>query len=226
MTAALWPARATRGSVFRPAPPRAEASAWERALYLGTNASFFALMTPVRLTLRCRTSDGGLALLEQARREPTVFCGWHRFAYLSMALAEGVPRELRPTLIAHDGHKSRINQLCTPWMGQDVFVFSWKHPRSPGEQIATFMQETGRSVLVFADAGGPYGQVKPGLTRLAAAVGAGVQTFAVRPLARTVRVVGHHVPLPFASVELVLGARLPTPTEAALQQAMEELESP
>jgi len=59
-------------------------------------------------------------------------------------------------------------------------VYRRKSPVRPHQQIAEMIKERRCNVGLFADAGGPYGKVKPGLAKIAQATGAWLVPVVVR----------------------------------------------
>lgn len=201
---------------------------WLEPLGKGTNFALYLLLRGAMVRSRIRWQR--LPERPDGHR-PLLYLAWHRYN-LALALAlRTLPPESRPTLVMHDGWASRaLTHELAVWMGFDVFVFHRRSPVSPRQQIADHVRERNVSLLILPDAGGPYGQVKPGSLHVAKTLGARVQPLAVR--ARGAAVLGrdlrHLVPLPGCELEATCGEPL-EPHEATpevSQHALEALDAP
>jgi hypothetical protein len=192
------------------------------------NAAIFALVGAAVATARVRWEPSADVPALAHTSGPVVFLSWHRTNYASTPALRRLPEGVRPTLVMHDGLASRaLTHQSSAWLGFETFVYRRRSPVSPREQIATYVRESGCSVVVLPDAGGPYGRVKPGMLRVAAQCGAWLQPFGVR--VRGAVVVGgplrHVVPLPGASIRLRWGEPLaPGTTVEQCQAAMDALD--
>ncbi len=195
-----------------------------RPAFALSNAAFCAALLPVALSARARWT----AQPAPPSAAPIIYYCFHRYAWVSYFIFSALPKELRPTAIAHDGLASRLNHSAGAWLGYPTFVFSRRASTSPREQIIAHAQRTGCHLMLLPDSGGPYGQLKPGILEIAQRLGAWLQPFAVPSTpALTVGASQRHVvPLPFSRLEVHLGPMLPpTSSLADLQQALETLET-
>ena len=98
------------------------------------------------------------------------------------ALFRELPVAARPALVAHDGLLSRLNQRCGAWSGLDVVVFRRGAALRPASQLAVFVRDTARNLLLAPDSGASPGIIRPGVGLLAQATGARIVPLAVDAL--------------------------------------------
>jgi lysophospholipid acyltransferase (LPLAT)-like uncharacterized protein len=93
-------------------------------------------------------------------------------------------------------------QQATARFGFRLWIYRRKSPIPPRQQIIDMVQARGCNIGLFADAGGPYGRVKPGLPEIARATGAWLVPLIVhgRPIVKLRRPRSYFFPLPFCSL--------------------------
>jgi len=141
----------------------------------------------------------GLAKLARETDRPIIFYSWHAYEPLVLCALRDFPAELQPTGIGHDGVLSRMLQDVTTWFGFQVWVYRRSSPVQPKQQIIDMVNERRCNIGLFADAGGPYGRVKPGLSEIAIATEAWLVPVVVhgRPTLRFSWPRRYGFPLPF-----------------------------
>jgi len=94
-------------------------------------------------------------------------------------------------------------QRATAWLGFRLWIYRRKSPIRPKQQIIDMVMARGCNIGLFADAGGPYGQVKPGLPEIARATNAWLVPLVVRgrPVVTFKRPRRYIFPLPFCTLE-------------------------
>ena len=107
-----------------------------------------------------------------------------------------------------------------------MFEFSRESEKSPRQQIIEFIQESGRHVIVFPDAGGPYRQLKHGMIQIALdshaeLVPVELKTSPSITLGRTMQ---HRIPIPFSRLKTFWGTPL-TGVERSATAAEDALRS-
>ena len=132
--------------------------------------------------------------------------------------------------ISNDGFLSRLNSRASTWLGVDMLEYERHGPVAPRQQIVDFVRDTGRSIIVFPDAGGPYRQLKPGLISIARQTGAALVPVALKATPSVVvgSTMRHRVPTPFAKLEARWGTPVPE-TEASaatVEAALHVLDEP
>lgn len=219
------PSRGRR--VYASVPHAAPPMRWLDPLLLGTNAALYAAQAFIVPTSRVVFREPFLAPEERGR--PIVYVTWHRLNYVSVPALMALPREERPTIIAHDGVASRaFSHHSAEWMGFEVFVFRRRSKVPPREQIAQYMRSSRRPILNLPDSGGPYGVVKPGILEVARACDALVVPFVV-DAQRAVSIgktLEHVLPLPFGRFDVRRGPALDgNASSGDLQSALDALAS-
>jgi lysophospholipid acyltransferase (LPLAT)-like uncharacterized protein len=175
----------------------------------------------------------GLARLGATTGRPLVFYSWHAYEPLTICAFRDVPPDMRPTGIGHDGLLSRMLQQATAWFGYRLWVYRRQSPVRPKQQIIEMVQARGCNIGLFADAGGPYGRVKPGLSEIARETDAWLVPLVVR--ARPVVMFRwprrYAFPVPFGSLRAMHGDPLdgraadPSRCQAALAAVERRAES-
>ena len=223
-----------------PAPIRFSTASYEARwherlfapLILLANVVVAALAYPGVATARVRWApdlDALLSLLE-SRTRPVIFYSWHAYELPVLCAIFDLPREVTPTGIGHDGLLSRGLQQATAWLGVPVWVYRRRSPVRPGQQLADFINEASEPPIVglFTDAGGPYGEAKGGLLRVARATNALLVPLAVhiRPAPLIRRRFPYLFPLPFGRVTAHFGSPLDGATASTeeIRGALDEVD--
>ncbi len=136
------------------------------------------------------------------RPSPVIFLSWHAYILLIVCAFRDFPADLVPTGIGHDGFRSRAVQQTVTWFGCPVWVYRRTSPVRPKQQLTDFLAESRRIIGLFPDAGGPEGEMRPGIVEVARATNSLLVPMAVtaRPVA-TIRAPQRLcLPLPFSSV--------------------------
>jgi len=213
------------------ARPQSLVRALSEPLWLCSNAAVYLAITAVNRFVTIEPGDEAQVFAAQARQgdAPILYIAWHRYNYVLAQLMQRWPAAARPTLIMHDGLASRaLTHESSRWSGFTTFVFARRSPKSPREQIAEYVRESGASILLLPDAGGPYRVAKPGIVELAKLTGAPVLPLSVRH--RGARTLGHelrHVlSLPGTHLSLRAGPLIPSEevTLPRCQRALSDLE--
>jgi lysophospholipid acyltransferase (LPLAT)-like uncharacterized protein len=217
------------GRLIHPAVPHTPArhERWLTPLFKATNFAVFAALGGVSATARVAFHGAPT----DASGRPAIFFSWHRFNYALALALRTLPPDARPTLLMHDGLASRaLTHEASVWMGFETLVFRRRSPVSPRRQIIDHLRASRRNLLLLSDAGGPYGQVKPGLLEIAAACDAPLVPLVVRARGaiEVGRVLRHVLPWPFCELDVVTGAALdgPARTLEACQSALDALDPP
>ncbi|NNF29518.1 MAG: hypothetical protein HKN73_19995 [Gemmatimonadetes bacterium] len=159
-----------------------------------------------------RPSKGSLLALLRNRTRTVIFYSWHVYEIPVLCAIWDLPRDVRPTGIGHDGLLSRWLQQATAWLGVPVWVYRRRSPVRPGQQLADFLNdaEVPRIVGLFTDAGGPYGEAKAGLLRVARATNAVLIPVAVdiKPAPMMRWPASYLLPLPFGRAVVHYGEPL------------------
>jgi lysophospholipid acyltransferase (LPLAT)-like uncharacterized protein len=133
-----------------------------------------------------------------------------------------------PTGIGHDGLLSRMVQQTSAWFGFRIWVYRRKSPIKPKQQLIDMIRSRRCNIGLFADAGGPYGRVKPGLPEMARATDAWLVPLVVRgrPIVMLKRPWRYGFPLPFCRLVAHWGDPIDgrDATVDACQRALEELD--
>ncbi len=182
---------------------------WHRLLYRPlvflSNAALAAWIYPCWRTARVRWSPPleALARLVRETQRPLIFFSWHAYEPVTLCAFKGVPHDIMPTGIGHDGLLSRMLQHATAWLGFRLWVYRRKSPIPPKQQIIDMVTARGCNIGLFADAGGPYGQVKPGLPEIARATDAWLVPVIVggHPLVKFMWPRRYIFPLPFCTLD-------------------------
>jgi lysophospholipid acyltransferase (LPLAT)-like uncharacterized protein len=140
-----------------------------KPLVLLSNFVLAAWIYPCWRTVRVSWSPSldQLARLATDTHRPLIFYSWHAYEPITICAFRDVPPEMRPTGIGHDGVLSRMLQQATAWLGYRLWVYRRNSPIRPKQQIVDMVRARGCNIGLFADAGGPYGRVKPGLPEIA-----------------------------------------------------------
>ena len=175
-----------------------------RPLELISNATLAAWIYPCWRTVRIRWTPplDVLERLVQDTRRPLLFYSWHAYEPLTLCAFRDVRPEMMPTGIGHDGLLSRMLQRATAWFGFRVWIYRRESPIRPKQQIIDMIRTRGYNIGLFADAGGPYGRVKPGLPEIARATEAWLVPLIVRghPTITLKRPRRYAFPVPFCSL--------------------------
>lgn len=125
--------------------------------------------------------DPPLAELERLQHQgrPLIFFTWHAYEAVGVFAFRDLPPSIRPIAIGHDGTKSRMLQRGFHWLGVDIWVYRRRSPVTPKQQIINLLRAQAPHIALAADAGGPYGRVRPSLTELAQAGDAFLMPFVV-----------------------------------------------
>jgi lysophospholipid acyltransferase (LPLAT)-like uncharacterized protein len=93
-------------------------------------------------------------------------------------------------------------QQATARFGYHLWIYRRKSPIPPKQQIIEMVRARGCNIGLFADAGGPYGRVKPGLPEIARATNAWLVPLIVRgrPVIGIRRPWRYVFPLPFCTL--------------------------
>ncbi len=207
---------------------------WYRPLYQPlvflSNLALAAWIYPCWRTVRIQWIPPLDELAQRADRtgRPLVFYSWHAHEPVTLCAFRDVPPQMMPTGIGHDGMLSRMLQQASAWFGFRLWIYRRKSPIRPKHQIIEMVQTRGCNIGLFADAGGPYGRVKPGLAEIARETNAWLVPLVVRgrPLIRLRRPWHYEFPLPFCR----LWAHHGTPIDGhdasvdVCQEALEGLE--
>lgn len=224
--------RSERRIRFSPAPFRMR---WYEVAYLPIiplcNVVIAVLVYPGWRTVRVRWEPDMLPLIEflKDQTRPVITYGWHAYELLTWLSFKIFPPELMPIAIGHDGFLSRALHRPSCWYGFPVWAYRRKSSLRPKEQLTEFMRNEQPIIGLFADAGGPDGQVKQGLVDLAQAT----ESWMVPMAMRTTRGLAlgsrqrYLIPLPFSTVTAFHGAPLDGRwiTRQQCQAALENLES-
>ncbi len=225
---------APRGRISFAAVPF-EKPPWHRRLLqplvLASNALLVLWIYPCWRTARIkwRPSFDDLTRLVRETNRPVIFYSWHAYEPVTLCAFRDFPAELELTGIGHDGVLSRMLQRATAWFGFRLWIYRRKSAIRPKEQIIDMVKSRACNIGLFADAGGPYRRVKPGLPEIARATDAWLVPMVVRgrPNLMLRWPVRYAFPLPFCR----LNARHGDPidgreaTVEACQRALEQVES-
>lgn len=195
------------------------------------NVVVAVLVYPGWRTVRVRWEPDMLTLIEFLRDQtrPVILYGWHAYELLTWPAVKIFPPELMPIAIAHDGFLSRVLHRPSSWYGLPVWVYRRKSSQRPKEQLIEFLRDEHPIIGMFADSGGPDGQVRQGLVDLARATESWMLPFSMRTTPGLA--VGYRqryfIPLPFSTVTAFHGAPLDGRwiTRQQCQTALENLES-
>jgi len=208
---------------------------WHQPLYQPllflSNAALAAWIYPCWKTVRTgwKPPLDGLVRLVQSTGRPLIFYSWHAYEPIALCAFRDVPPEMMPTGIGHDGVLSRMLQQTTAQFGFRLWVYRRKSPIPPKQQIIEMVQARGCNIGLFADAGGPYGRVKPGLPEIARATGAWLVPLVVRgkPVIEFRRPWHYVFPLPFSTLSAVHGDPIDgcEATLARCQEGLDDIES-
>ena len=205
---------------------------WYRSLLapliVASNALLVLWIYPCWKTASIRWSpslDALTALVRDTNR-PLIFYSWHAYEPLILCALRDFPAELQPTGIGHDGVLSRMLQRATAWFGYRVWVYRRKSPVRPRQQIIEMINERRCNVGLFADAGGPYGKVKPGLAEIAQATESWLVPVVVRgrPILRLKWPWRYSFPLPLCNLVAQHGEPIDG-RDASVERCQEALEA-
>lgn len=207
---------------------------WYRPLYwplvLVSNVALATWLYPCWRTARIRWQPplDALARLAEDTQRPLVFYSWHAYEPLMLCAFRDVPPTMMPTGIGHDGVLSRMLQQAGAWLGFRLWIYRRKSPIRPKQQIIDMVRARGCNIGLFADAGGPYGRVKPGLPEIARATDAWIVPLVVsgRPILKFTRPWQYRFPLPFCALTACHGAPVDghVATVDVCQEALDRLE--
>ncbi len=207
---------------------------WYRPLYQPlvflSNLAMAAWIYPCWRTVRIQWIPPLDELAQRAERtgRPLVFYSWHAYEPVTLCAFRDVPPQMMPTGIGHDGLLSRMLQQASAWFGFRLWIYRRKSPVRPKHQIIEMVQTRGCNIGLFADAGGPYGRVKPGLPEIARDTNAWLVPLVVRgrPLIRLRRPWHYEFPLPFCRLWAHHGAPIDGQNAAVdvCQAALQRLE--
>ena len=203
-----------------------------KPLVLLSNFLLAAWIYPCWRTVRVswHPSLDHLARLSTDTHRPLIFYSWHAYEPITICAFRDVPPDMRPTGIGHDGVLSRMLQQATAWFGYRLWVYRRKSPIRPKQQIIDMVRARGCNIGLFADAGGPYGCVKPGLAEIARETEGWLVPLIVRArpavMVRWPRRYGF--PVPFGALRAHHGEPIDgrEATVDQCQAALEALESP
>ena len=82
-------------------PHKPDPTRWLDPLLLGSNAALFAANLAITPTAKIVFREPFVVETESNR--PLIYVTWHRLNYACTPVFLSLPREARPTLIAHDG---------------------------------------------------------------------------------------------------------------------------
>ena len=168
------------------------------------NVALAASVYPGWRTARVRWDPNEARLRRLLRDRPSsvIFYTWHAYILLIVCAFKGFPADLKPTGIGHDGFRSRAVQQTITWFGCPVWAYRRTSPVRPKQQLADYLAGSRRIVGLFPDAGGPEGEMRPGIVEVARETNSLLvpMVVAARPMA-TVRAPQRLcLPLPFSSV--------------------------
>jgi len=203
---------------------------YSKPLVLLSNFLLAAWIYPCWRTVRVswQPSLDSLARLTADTGRPLIFYSWHAYEPITICAFRDVPPEMRPTGIGHDGVLSRMLQQATAWFGYRLWIYRRHSPVRPKQQIIDMVRARGCNIGLFADAGGPYGHVKPGLPEIARETDAWLVPLVVR--ARPVIMLRwprrYGFPVPFGALHACHGAPIDgrETTVAVCQAALEAVE--
>lgn len=200
-------------------------------LVLAANVLLVLWIYPCWRTVRIRwiPSLDVLAKLARETNRPLIFYSWHAYEPLTLCAFRDLPAELELTGIGHDGVLSRMLQRATAWFGFRVWIYRRKSAIRPKQQIIDMVRSRGSNIGLFADAGGPYRRVKPGLPEIARATNGWLVPMVVRgrPILTLPWPVRYVFPLPFCKLEVYYGAPIDgrEATVDGCQLALEQVET-
>ncbi len=176
------------------------------------NVVIAVLVYPGWRTARVKWEPEMTSLIEFLRSQtrPVICYGWHAYELLTWLSFKVFPQELNPTAIGHDGFLSRALHRAGTWYGFPVYAYRRNSPVRPKEQLIEFMRNERPVIGLFADSGGPDGQVRQGLVDLAQATESWMVPMAMRttPALAVGSRQRYFIPLPFSSVTAFHGKPL------------------
>jgi lysophospholipid acyltransferase (LPLAT)-like uncharacterized protein len=145
--------------------------------------------------------------LTRSSARSLIFYSWHAYEPVAMCAFRDVSFDFMPTVIGHDGLLSRMVQQASARLGYRMWVYRRASPVPPRQQIIEMVKDRRCNIGLFADSGGPYGRVKPGLPEIARATGAWLVPLVVRgrPVITIKRPCHFVFPLPFCSLTARIG---------------------
>lgn len=221
-----------RGSISHSPVPHE--SPWYRPvlepLVFATNVALAAWILPTWWTARViwRPPIDQLRQRATSAGRPVIYYTLHAYEVPASFAFPHVPGSLRPTAIGHDGTSSRMVQRAFMWYGADIWVYRRSSPVRAKQQITDFMRNSGANIAIAADAGGPYGRIKPGLAEMARATNS--LLVPIVPSRSGMLLLTwprrYYMPLPFCSLVLHHGDPLDGSTVSLgdCQRALDELE--
>ncbi len=200
-------------------------------LIYANNVALAALMYPGWRTARVRwdPDEARMIWFLRDRPSPVIFLSWHAYILLTVCAFRDFPADLVPTAIGHDGFRSRAVQQTATWFGCPVWVYRRTSPVRPKQQLTDSLAESRRIIGLFPDAGGPEGEIRPGIVEVARATNSLLvpMTVAGKPVV-TVRAPQRLcVPLPFSKVNVYCDEPIAgrEATVKRCQTALERLEA-
>jgi len=200
-------------------------------LIYANNVALAASVYPGWRTARVRWDPDEARLIRflTDRSSPVIFFSWHAYILLIVCAFRDFPDDLRPTGIGHDGFRSRAVQQTVTWFGCPVWAYRRTSPVRPKQQLADFLAGSRRIVGLFPDAGGPEGEMRPGILEVARATNSLLVPMAVtaRPVATMRAPQRLCLPLPFSSVSAYWGEPIAgdKATANGCRMALERLEA-
>ncbi len=195
-----------------------------------SNLIMAAWLYPVWGTTRTRWASDKAELIRlfRQRTRPIICLGWHANELLTLCSFRRFPRDIMPMTIGHDGFTSRAVQQTAANYGYSVWVYRRRSPIPAKTQIIELLKSERPVVGLFPDAGGPDGQIRPGMLEVARSSGALLVPLAWH--ARPLLVIGwrrrFYLPLPYSRITFYYGQPLDGATTTAdeCRQALDNLE--
>lgn len=198
-------------------------------IYL-SNLMMAAWLYPVWGTTRTRwgSDKAELIRLFRQRTRPIICLAWHANELITLCSFRRFPRDIMPLAIGHDGFSSRAVQQTAARYGNPLWVYRRRSPIPARTQIIELLKTERPVVGLFPDAGGPDGQIRPGMLDVARSSGALLVPLAWH--AQPVLVVGwrrhFYLPLPYSRITFYYGQPLDGSNATAddCRQALDNLE--
>ncbi|MDE2236154.1 MAG: hypothetical protein KGK44_11510 [Gammaproteobacteria bacterium] len=195
-----------------------------------SNLMMAAWLYPVWGTTRTRwgSDKAELIRLFRERTRPIICLAWHASELLAVCAFRRFPRDVMPMVIGHDGFSSLAVQQTAANYGYPLWVYRRRSPVTAKTQIIELLKSERPVVGLYPDAGGPDGQIRPGMLETARAAGALLVPMAWH--ARPVLVVGwrrrFYLPLPYSRITFYYGRPLDGATATAdeCRQALDNLQ--
>ena len=194
---------------YKGSPTSSRYRHWFNPLYVFTNLLFFCIYYPCLKSCRISWQPEYFEWFAKhgQPQQPFIFYTWHAYSWWFIAAVVQLPDEIRPIGISNDSVRSRMNSGSSTWFGVDMVEFKRHANKAPRDQIASYIRENQRSIMIFPDAGGPYRQIKPGIIAIAHSAQAQVVPVVldVRPRLAFGSRMRHLLPVPFARLRVRLG---------------------